>query len=133
MANTKKTAKQQTGYRIYSQYILVGAALGLYYGAFYRSTQDSPDYGIAVILAVLAGLITTVARSWKKKKSFREIALDFVKITAMFLVFLIALQLKSVLDRIGGRVLVIAAMTLVGMIFGLIIGVRRKPVQQQSR
>ncbi len=133
MAKDKKITKQQTGYRIYSQYILVGAAIGLYYGAFYRGTQTEPDYGMAIILAVLAGIVSTTVRNWKKKKTFQEIALDFIKITVMFAAFLLALQLKPVLDRIGGRVLVIAAMTLVGMIFGLIIGVRRKPVQQQSR
>lgn len=126
MTKDKRTAQQPTGYRVYSQYLLVGAAIGLYYGAFYRGTQTS-DYGMAIILAVVAGIITTAVRSWKKQRTFKEIAWDFIKITVMFAAFLLALQLKPVMDKLGGRVLVIAFTTLVGMIFGLIIGVRRKP------
>jgi len=129
MTKDKNTAKGPTGYRIYSQYVLVGAALGLYYGAFYRSTQSSPDYVMAVILAVLAGVLTTTVRNWKKKKPFGTIALDFIKITAMFMAFLLALQLKSVIEGFGGRILVIIFMMSVGIVFGLIMGVRRRPAR----
>ena len=128
MTKDKKSAKEPTGYRIYSQYILVGAAIGLYYGIFHRSTQYSPDYVTVVILAVLAGVLTTAVRNWKKKKPFGTITLDFIKITAMFLAFLLALQLKSVIEGIGGRISVIIFMTSIGILFGLIMGVRRKPV-----
>lgn len=127
MAKNPKASKQPTGYRIYSQYVLVGAAIGLYYGIFSRSTQAAPDFSVAVLLAVLAGALTTVVRNWKKKRTFGEIALDFIKITAMFLVFLLALQLRSVLEAYGGRVLVIIFMTSIGILFGLVMGVRRKP------
>ncbi len=129
MTKDKKAASEPIGYRIYSQYVLVGAAIGLYYGVFYRNTQSSPDYVMAVILAVLAGALTTAVRSWKKKKPIGTIVLDFIKITAMFLAFLLALQLKSVIEGIGGRILVIIFMTSVGILFGLIMGARRKPVR----
>lgn len=129
MTKDSKTAKEPTGYRIYGQYVLVGAAIGLYYGAFYRSTQSSPDYVMAVILAVLAGVLTTAVRNWKKKKPFGTIALDFIKITAMFLAFLLSLQLKPVIEGFGGRILVIIFMTSVGALFGLIMGTRRRPAR----
>jgi hypothetical protein len=132
MTIDKKTAKKPTRYRIYTQYILVGVGIGLYYGIFYWGTNSAPDYGMAVILSVLAGVITTAVRNWKKKKVFGAIALDFVKITATFMAFLLALQLNSVLEAIGGRTLVIVFMTILGIIFGLIIGVRRKPVRQDK-
>lgn len=129
MTKDKKTAKEPTGYRIYSQYVLVGAAIGLYYGIFYRSTQSSPDYLMAVVLAVLAGVVTTAVRNWKKKNPFGTITLDFIKITAMFLAFLLALQLKPVIEGFGGRILVAIFMMFVGILFGLIMGVRRKPAR----
>ena len=129
MTKDKKTVKEPTGYRIYSQYVLVGAAIGLYYGIFYRNTQASPDYLMAVVLAVLAGVVTTAVRNWKKKNTFGSIAMDFIKITAMFLAFLLALQLKPVIESFGGRILVIIFMTSIGILFGLIMGMRRKPVR----
>ncbi len=130
MAKGKKDAKQPVGYRIYAQYVLVGAAIGGYYGIFYRGTQAVPDFGMAVILAVVAGVLTTVVRNWKKKKTFKEIAFDFIKITAMFAAFLFALQLKPILDQWGGRVLVAIAMISLGALLGLILGITRKPVQK---
>jgi hypothetical protein len=130
MTKTNKRSKTPIpGYRIYAQYVLAGAALGLYYGIFHRSTME-PDYGMAVILAVLAGIITTVVMSFRKKKSFRRRVLDFLKTTAMFMAFLVALQAKPALEELGGRTLVIATMTTLGMIFGLILGVRPKPNAQ---
>ncbi len=129
----KKVTTELSGYKIYSQYILVGAAIGLYYGLFSRAAQSEPDYAMAVILAVLAGALTTAVRDWKKKKAFMTVILDFVKITAMFLIFLLALQLRPVLEDLGGQVLVIITMTSIGTIMGLLIGVRKRPVQQLAK
>jgi hypothetical protein len=123
--NLKKKGTPQSGYRIYAQYVLVGAAIGLYYGLFNRNTME-PDYGMAVILSVLAGLVTTAVMSLRKRKTFRNIFFDFIKTTAMFTAFLMALQIKPVLEEIGGRILVITFMTSLGAIFGLILGSRRK-------
>lgn len=127
MTKNKKTVKEPTGYRIYAQYVLVGAALGLYYGAISRTSGSTPDYGMSIVLALLAGTLTTVVRNWRKKNSFQTIALDFVKITALFLVFLLALQLRSVIESIAGRAMVAVFMTSLGALMGLIMGMRRKP------
>lgn len=129
MTKDKKTTQQPTGFRLYSQYVLVGGAIGLYYGIFSRGAQSSPDFSVVILLAVLAGALTTAVRSWKKKKSFGTIALDFIKITAMFLVFLLALQLRSVIEGYGGRTMVIIFMTSIGILFGLIMGISRKPAR----
>jgi len=123
--NVKNQSTAKPGYRIYGQYILVGAALGLYYGLFNRSSME-PDYGMAVILAVLAGMLTTVVMSLRRKKTFLTFVLDLIKTTSMFAVFLIALQIKPLLEEIGGRALVIGFMTTLGAIFGLILGSRRR-------
>ncbi len=127
MANKKKPVQEIKGYQVYTQYILVGAAIGLYYGLFSRTTQTSPDYVMVVILSIFAGLLTTVVRNWKKKKTFAESVLDFLKITGMFFVFLLALQIKPTIERLGGRTLAIVFMTVLGIGFGLVMGVRRKP------
>lgn len=123
--NMKNKGTAQPGYRIYAQYVLVGAAIGLYYGLFNRNTTE-PDYGMAVILSVLAGMVTTVVTSLRKKKTFRNFLIDFLKTTAMFTAFLMALQVKPVLEEMGGRILVITFMTSLGALFGLILGIRRK-------
>jgi hypothetical protein len=127
MTKAKKTTPQPTGYRIYSQYILIGGAIGLYYGIFSRTSQAAPDFSVAILLAVLAGALTTLVRSWRKKPPFRTVAVDFIKSTAMFLVFLLALQLRAVIEAYAGRTMVIIFMTSIGVLFGLIMGISRKP------
>jgi hypothetical protein len=134
MTKKKKNTVELAGYRIYSQYILAGLGIGLYYGIFSHTTQTEPDYGMAVILSVLAGALTTVIRNWKKKKTFRAYILDFLKTAGMFLAFLLALQLKPVIEGFGGRILMIVFMTVVGLAFGVVLGgVRRKTPQPSTR
>lgn len=122
----KTLPKNRAGYSIYLQYVLVGAALGLYYGIFHKNSTDQPDYAMAVLLSVLAGILTTAVRVWKKRKTFKVIVLDFIKIWAMFLLFLLAIESNSVVYRIGGQVAVIIFMMLVGITLGLGMAIRKK-------
>jgi len=64
------TKKEAIQIGMIQRYLLIGAAIGLYYGLFYRSSDVQPDYGIAIMLSVLAALITVVVRFWKKKQPF---------------------------------------------------------------
>lgn len=128
MTKQNSVDKKKPVYRIYFQYVLVGAALGLYYGIFSKPSADNPDYGMVVLFSVLAALVTTIARNWKIKKTFKAIALDFLKIWGMFFLFLLALQLNSVIFRIGGRTAVIVFMSVIGIILGLLMAVRKKEI-----
>lgn len=113
-------------YRIYMQFVLIGAALGLYYGVFYRGPQTPPDYLMALILSVFAALITVLVRSWKKKRTFREILFDFLKVLLMFSVFMISLELRKVIFERWGKTAVIIFTTSVGILVGLGLAVRKK-------
>ena len=113
-------------YRIYMQFVLIGAALGLYYGVFYKGPQAPPDYFMAILLSAVAAVITVVVRSWKKKRPFKEIAVDFLKIFGMFAVFMISLELRKVIFERWGKTAVIIFTTSVGTLVGLALAIRKK-------
>ena len=127
MNKQKKTVVQPTGYRIYSQYILIGAALGLYYGLTYRNPQHPPDWFTVVLLSVLAAIVSTVVRAWKKGKTSTAILLDFIKMLGMFLLYMGSLELRAVIEGIGGRAAVMGFMIMVGCIVGAIFAIQKKP------
>ena len=124
MKETKaqKAARQQRGRQIgrVQRYVLVGGALGLYYGLFYRSTDAAPDYGIAIVLAVLAAVVTVIVRFWKKKQPLAAIAKSFFWTFLFYAVLLLALAVRTLAEQIGGRVGLTIATTLIGM--GLAFG-----------
>ena len=121
---TEQSNKPQ--YRIYVQYVIVGAALGLYYGLFYRGSESSPDYVMAIILSVIAAIVTVIVRSWKKKRSFTEILIDFLKIMAMFAVFLVGLEFRKVVFERWGKTAVVVFTTSMGLLIGLAMAIRKK-------
>jgi len=118
--------KNKNQYRIYMQFVLIGAALGLYYGVFYRGPQTPPDYLMAIILSVVAALVTIIVRSWKKKRTFKEILFDFLKVFLMFAVFMVSLELRKVIFERWGKTAVIIFTTSVGILVGLGLAVRKK-------
>jgi len=104
----------------YTQYILVGALLGLYNGLFYRSSGDT-DLEIAVELALFAAVVTVGIRSWKKKLPFMQILKDFLAVTASYLIFLLSLAFRKLALDTGGRPLMILECVLAGAILGLLL------------
>jgi len=113
-------------YRVYLQFVLIGAALGLYYGLFYKGPQTNPDYLMAFILSFVAALVTVIVRSWKKKRSFKEILFDFLKILLMFSVFMLSLELRKVIYERWGKTLVVIFTTSIGILIGLVLAIRKK-------
>lgn len=97
------------------RYILIGAAIGLYYGIFYRPTDTSPDYGIAIILSILAALVTVAVRFWGKKEPFTTIAKSFLGTFAFYAVILLTLAVRKFAEQIGGRIGVTVVTTLIGV------------------
>jgi glycerol uptake facilitator-like aquaporin len=133
MGEIKPKPKQPQGFRLYFQYLLIGAALGAYYGIFYRNPGRPIDISPVFLLSVLAALVSTVFLSWKKKKTFREILVEFIKSFALFFLFLAMLELRPVMEKLGGKAAVIIFTTLVGAIVGLIMGTTRKPVPPSAK
>jgi len=118
--------KQPQPYRVYTQYILIGAAFGLYYGLFYRDSLREPDYLIAVLLSVAAAAATVIVRSWKKGRTLKEILLDYVKILFFFLVFMLGLELRKWVAGIGGKTAVVIFTTTIGTVMGFFAALRKK-------
>ncbi|MEE4176469.1 MAG: hypothetical protein V2I46_03075 [Bacteroides sp.] len=130
MSQAKPQGQQ---YRLYFQFVLIGAAIGLYYGLFYRASQTEPDFGMAIILSFIAALVTVVIRSWKKGRTFKVILIDFLKILAMFLAFMIGLELRKVIYELWGKTILVIFTTGLGILVGLLAAIRKKDGQVVSR
>lgn len=127
-ANKKGGSTTKQGYRLYFQYLLVGAALGAYYGIFYRNPDRPVDLSPVVLLSVLSGMVVTVIQIWKKGYSFKQQLLIFLKYFGMFFLFLAMLEARPIFEKWGGKGLVIAFTTFVGTVMGLFMGLKKKPV-----
>jgi len=102
------------------QYGFVGAALGLYYGIFYKPGSE-PDVPMAFMLSAFAALVTVVVRSWRKGLVFKVMVMDFLKIFFFFLIFMLSITLRKTAYDIGGKSLVIAETLISGIVLGLLL------------
>lgn len=127
-----KNSEGKTQYRIYMQYVLIGAAIGLYYGLFYRPTGTEPDFFMAILLSLVASLVTVVIRSWKKGRNFSELLIDFLKILSMFSAFMVGLEMRKVIYNQWGKTVVTLFTTTLGVLVGFIAALRKKPDQAKS-
>lgn len=130
MKETKaqKAAREQRGREIgrTQRYVLVGAALGVYYGLFYRPSDAAPDYGTAIILAILAALVTVIIRFWKKGQPFPIIAKSFFWTFVFYAVILLTLAVRKLAEQVAGRVGLTVATTLIGIALGYVLATRRQ-------
>jgi hypothetical protein len=108
------------------RYVLIGAAIGLYYGLFYQPSTTDPDYAIALVLSFLAALVTVAIRFWKKNASFSTILKSFVETFLFYSVLLLTLAVRHVAQQIGGKFGVTLVTTLVGMGMGYVMATRKK-------
>jgi hypothetical protein len=108
--------------------ILIGAAIGLYYGIFYKPSGVDPDYGIAIVLSIFAALITVVIRFWKKKQPFSVIIKNYFEMLLLYSVFLLTLAGRHLAEQIGGRYGVMLFTTLIGTFLGYFMATRKKLV-----
>ena len=127
-----KNKEEKTQYRIYMQYVLIGAAIGLYYGLFFRPTGTEPDFLMAILLSLAASIVTVVIRSWKKGRPFSEILIDFLKILSMFSAFMVGLEIRKVIYNEWGRTVVIVFTTTLGVLIGFVAAIRRKTDEKKS-
>jgi hypothetical protein len=135
MSNSVNKANNQAkkkGYRLYAQFVLVGAALGAYYGIFYRNPGRPIDFSPVVLLSLLSAIVVTVIQIWKKGYSAKEKLITFLKSFAMFFLFLAMLEARPLFEQWGGRGLVIAFTTLMGALVGFILGLKKKPVATKT-
>ncbi len=108
------------------RYVLIGAALGLYYGVFYTPSGTDPDYGIAIALSLLAALVTVVIRFWKKRPPFSKILRAYGETLIFFSVFLLTLAARTFIIQVGGRIALGIFTTIVGSVMGYVLASRKE-------
>lgn len=130
--NKTNNQGMKQAYRLYAQTVLIGAALGAYYGIFYRNPGRPIDFSPVVLLSLLSALVVTVIQIWKKGYSAKEKLITFLKSFAMFFLFLAMLEARPLFEQWGGRGLVIAFTTLMGALVGFVLGLKKKPVATKT-
>ncbi len=121
--STKKSAREIGAIQ---RYVFIGAMLGLYYGIFYQPSGLDPDYGIAIVLSLLAALITVFVRFWKKKAPISVVIRDYFEMLLLYSVFLLGLAARHLAERIGGKLAVTLFTTLIGIFLGYFMATRKK-------
>jgi len=124
-----KKPEQKVGIRTYLIYLLVGAALGLYYGLFYKYQGTPPAYLMAVALALIAAGVTVAVQYWKNKAPFSVMLKDFLKVFFVFTVFLVGLEFRKLIFEEWGKTIVTIYTTTLGMLIGLIVAYLRHSVE----
>jgi hypothetical protein len=109
------------------RFLFIGAALGLYYGIFYRPSDVAPDYGIAIVLSILAALITVTIRSWGKKQPFSTLVKSFFWSFLFYVAFLLVLAARQLAEELGGRVAVTVLTTVTGIGLAYLLASRQEP------
>lgn len=112
----KQSVKKQP---LWQRYLLTGAALGLYFGLFFRPLRD-PSPLLAIELGVLAALVMTVLPLFRgERPSFvtllKTLGSNFLKYALLLLV----LDARHPVYDWGGRTAVSVMTTLVGALGGL--------------
>jgi ABC-type phosphate/phosphonate transport system permease subunit len=116
----EKTRKKRKD-NLYQRYALTGAAIGIYFGIFYRPTR-APSFTNAILLALVAAVVTLVVRSWKKRPlRLLPVLYDFLKLFFSFSIFLLALEFRHIAEDFGGRLAVTLVTTLTGIGLGLLM------------
>lgn len=125
----KKLAREQAAREIgrKQRFVLIGAALGLYYGIFYRPSDVAPDYGIAIFLSIVAALVTVTVRYWGKKQPFPVIAKSFFLTFLFYAVFLLVLAARQLAEQLGGRAAVTVLTTVTGICLAYALAAKKVP------
>jgi hypothetical protein len=121
MAKNKEPSKMGISQR----YALTGAAIGLYFALFAKPT-GVPDFGIAVILSVLAAIVTVAVQSLKKQRTFLDILKDFFGMLLLYGAFMGSMQLRKLASDQGGQLAVSVITVAIGVVTGLFFAARAK-------
>lgn len=130
----KKASREQVAREIgrKQRFVFIGAALGLYYGIFYRTSETAPDYGIAILLSVLATLVTVAIRFWGKKLPLSTVIKSFILTFLFYAAFLLVLAARKWAEQLGGRAAVTVLTTLTGIGLAYALATNKTPVRQDE-
>ena len=104
--------------QLFVRYGLTGAAIGLYFGLFFRPARQ-PNLWFVLILASLITLVTVAIKVWRERPSITQLLKSALSSFVKACLFLILLELRHPINDAGGRVAVTIFMTLMGALAGL--------------
>lgn len=101
--------------------VLIGAAIGLYFGYFFRPLRE-PDAVLIGELSVLAALLTVLLRLWRDRGEDRPPWSDYLRYAArtwlQFFLLLSVLEGRHLAYDWGGHVAVVVLTTVTGGVAG---------------
>lgn len=101
-----------------NRYILTGAAIGLYFGLFFRPLREA-DYGYALLLAVVVAVVLTALHSWRNRPSLRTVPMYFALTFIKAALVLLLLEGRHLAFDWGGKTAVTIFTTVMGAASGL--------------
>lgn len=98
------------------RYILTGAAIGLYFGWFFRPGTREPSLVTVLFLTTIITIVVTLLRLWQKDREnlLQRTARTFIN----YALILAILEARHLVLDWGGRWAVIAMTTIMGMLSG---------------
>lgn len=121
-----KQKTRQSGKTAVSQFILVGAGLGLYVGLFFRPLREA-NFAVAIALALLATAVFTIPSLLKKNRpTLGEWGKTAVATFVKFALILSLLEVRHYVYDLGGKWLVAVFTTLLGAAGGFWLAQRDK-------
>lgn len=125
---TGKVSLKQGGYRLYAQWLLIGAAIGAYYGVFFNTSPEAENimFVSVLLLSLIPAIGITIFQNWKKGYPAKQKWMTFGKNFLLCFLFVAMLWLRPFVYQFGGKWAVIAFTTIFGMIVGVIMGLRKK-------
>jgi hypothetical protein len=102
----------------WQRYILVGAAIGLYFGFFFRPLRDAPSLGMVLGLSLLAALVTVGLKAYRERPSFPTLLRRFGISWLQFIVIVATLEGRHLAYETGGRTAVVLLTGMMGALLG---------------
>lgn len=118
--NEKERQAQDSATARRQRYILAGAALGLYFGLFFRPVRQGPSLGVVLGLSLLSALLMTFLRLRRPENRAAGKLLRYgLRTWITFALFLAMLEGRHLAHDLGGRVATTLFTTLSGAGLGL--------------
>jgi hypothetical protein len=119
----KRNRPQETATTRLRRYVLVGAALGAYFGYFFRPVREEPSLTLVVVLSLISALAATLVKWWFTRQQAGwtpgYLLRYALRMWVTFAIFLAMLEGRHIAYDLGGRLAVIVFTTIAGAGLGL--------------
>lgn len=114
----KRSRPQDTAGGRLSRSILIGAALGAYFGLIFRPFAEGPSLWIVIFYSLFAALAATLARAWQVRRQtggkLPVLVRYALRMWFTFALFLAMLEGRHIAYSLGGRLVTTLFTTVAG-------------------